>query len=130
MILVDTSVWVEYLRGTGDPAAGRLTEHIDRGTDLAITEPIAMEILAGATTPRLARDLGTLVDGLPMIEIDARLDYRAAAQLFVASRQNGHPIRSIVDCLIAAVAVRRSVPLLHRDRDFDFLVEICPLVSA
>lgn len=89
-----------------------------------------MEILAGATTPRLARDLGTLVDGLPMIEIDARLDYRAAAQLFVASRQNGHPIRSIVDCLIAAVAVRRSVPLLHRDRDFDFLVEICPLVSA
>lgn len=130
MILVDTSAWVEYLRGSDDAVAGQLTALIREGAELAITEPIAMELMCGATTAARARNLGALVDGLILIGADPRLDYRAAAQLFVASRQNGHPIRSTTDCLIAAVAIRRDVPLLHRDRDFEFLQEISPLQCA
>lgn len=127
MILVDTSVWVEYLRDTSDASVERLTRLIEGEAELAVTEPIMMELLSGASTARLERDISTLVDGLTMLAVDARLDYRASAKLFVASRRNGHPVRSLVDCLIAAVALRRGVPLLHRDRDFGYLAEISPL---
>lgn len=127
MILVDTSAWIEFLRGTDDPVVARLSHLIESGEELALTEPIVMELLAGATSAPLEKSIGMLVDGLPIVPLDARLDYRAAAQLYVASRRNGHPIRSLVDCLIAAVAVRRDLPVLHRDRDFDFLAEISPL---
>lgn len=127
VILVDTSAWVEYLRGTADPVAEQLTELISQDAELVTTEPVIMELLAGATTPKLEESIGTLVDGLPLVSVDSRLDYRADARLYVASRQNGHPIRSLVDCLIASVAIRRSVALLHRDRDFDYLAEISPL---
>lgn len=127
MILVDTSAWIEYLRGTSDPVVERMVGLIQQGEPLAITEPIEMELLAGATTPALRRSIGGLVDGVPVLRVDPRLDYRAAADLFLASRRNGHPIRSLVDCLIASVAIRRQVPLLHRDRDYVFLAEVAPI---
>ncbi|MGI8415369.1 MAG: type II toxin-antitoxin system VapC family toxin [Nakamurella sp.] len=127
MILVDTSAWIEYLRGSADEVVVRIDALLDEGTQLVITEPIVMELLAGATTPRLEQQIGRLVDGLPELPVDARLDYRAAARLHVASRRNGHPIRSLVDCLIAAVAIRREVPVLHRDRDFEFLADVSTL---
>ncbi|MFC6326129.1 PIN domain nuclease [Microbacterium koreense] len=127
MILVDTSAWIEYLRGSDHPVTSRLTDLIERGVPLTITEPIVMELLAGATTPRLEQSVGRLVDGLRVTPVDSLLDYRAAAQLHVASRRNGHPIRSLMDCLIAAVAIRRGIAVLHGDRDFDYLAEISPL---
>lgn len=127
MILVDSSAWIEYLRDSEDPVVERLQALIEADAELVITEPVVMELLAGATTPPRADSIGALVNGLPLVPVDARLDYRAAAQLFVVSRRNGHPIRSLVDCLIAAVAIRRDAVLLHRDRDFEFLAEISPL---
>lgn len=127
MILVDTSAWIEFLRGTDDPIVAQLSSLIEAGAELTTTEPIVMELLAGATTARLEQTVGVLVDGLPVTPVDARLDYRAAAALYVFFRRNGHPIRSLVDCLIAAVAIRRGFTVLHKDRDFDFLAEISSL---
>jgi len=127
VILVDTSAWIEFLRDTDDPVVAELAEAIESGTEVAITEPIVMELLAGATSPQLERSIGALVNGLPVVPVDGPLDYRAAAQLSVASRRNGRPIRSLVDCLIAAVALRRGLTVLHRDRDFEFLAQISPL---
>lgn len=129
MILVDTSAWIEFLRGTTDPVVPDLRQRIARGDALAMTEPVGMELLAGVGTSEQERRVNALVDGLPLLPIDARIDYRAAARLSLASRRNGHPIRSMIDCLIAAVAIRREVPLLHRDRDYDYLAEISPLVT-
>lgn len=127
MILVDTSVWVGYLRGDATPAVERLEELIDRSAAIATTEPIVMELLAGATRPQELARVEALADGLPLIPIDAVTDYRDAAQLYRSSAQNGHPIRSMLDCVIAAVAIRRDLPLLHQDRDFVFLAAISPL---
>ena len=60
-------------------------------------------------------------------EFDASIDYRAAAGLFIASLRNGHRVRSLRDCLVAAVAIPEDVPLFQRDRDYEFLAEITPL---
>lgn len=128
--LVDTSVWVEYLRGTGSPAARALADLLrDRPDDVAITEPVAMELLAGARPQSLA-SLELLVAGLPVVGVEPLLDFPAAAGAYRAARAGGATVRSLVDCLIAVVAVRHGVPLLHRDADFDVLAAVLPDLQA
>ena len=127
MLLVDTSVWVEYLRGTGSKAGTGLRTLIDEGADLATTEPVVMEVLAGARDDRVLSQLEALMDGLTMLSVDPRLDFRAAATLYRTCRTRGQTVRRLVDCLIAAVALRHDVVLLHNDADFEVLAVHSPL---
>lgn len=130
MILVDSSAWIDFLRGRDSDVAARLKQLIQQGADLATTEPVIMELLAGADTPARLAALEKLTDGLPLLGIDPRLDFRAAAGLFAAGRRGGRTIRSLVDCLIASVAIRHDVALLHKDADFDVIAQLAPLRSA
>lgn len=109
MILVDTSAWIDYLRAADTPAARELTALIERGADIGTTEPIIMELLAGADTPARADALERLTNGLPILSVDPRLDFRQASAVYLAVRRTGRTVRSLVDCLIAAVALRRDV---------------------
>jgi len=128
VILVDTSVWIEHLRGTGSRA-----ETTFRGlassdpAGIATCEPIAMELLAGPTDPftvrRLEDQLGTLED----LPVDPARDFRAAATLARAVRRNGHTVRSITDCLIAAIAVRHGSDVWHCDEDYVRIAEVTDL---
>ena len=127
MILVDTPAWVDYLRDRRTVAAKALTALIEQGAELATTEPVIMELLAGSDTRVRAEALERLANGLPLLAIDPRLDFRAAAALYAAARHEGRTIRSLVDCLIACVAIRHDVPLLHKDVDYDFISNISPL---
>ena len=118
MILIDTSAWVEFLRDTGSPAC----EGVDRllGGEIATCHPVRMEVLAGARDLRhlqqLRRLLGraTIVPTLPS-------DFEDAAALYRLCRQRGKTVRRLLDCLIAAHAIRSQIPLLHADSDFDAL---------
>lgn len=130
MILVDSSAWIDFLRGRDSDAAARLKQLIQQGADLATTEPVIMELLAGADTPARLAALEKLTNGLPLLGIDPRLDFPAAAVLFAAGRRGGRTIRSLVDCLIASVAIRHDVALLHKDADFDVIAQLAPLRSA
>jgi predicted nucleic acid-binding protein len=127
VILVDTSAWVDYLRDRRTVAAKALIALIEHGDELATTEPVIMELLAGADTPARADALERLVNGLPLLGLDPRLDFRAAAGLYAAARREGRTVRSLVDCLIACVAIRHDVPLLHKDVDYDVISNISPL---
>jgi predicted nucleic acid-binding protein len=88
---------------------------------------VIMELLAGSDTPVRAEALERLANGLPLLGVDPRLDFRAAAGLYAAARREGRTIRSLVDCLIACVAIRHDVPLLHKDVDYDVISAISPL---
>ena len=128
MILVDTSVWVELLRGTGSTAHQALREGIERDpTSLATCEPVAMKLLAGPTDEltvrRLEAQLGTLLD----LAVDASRDFRTAAALARSVRRSGHTVRSVNDCLIAAVALRHDATLWHADEDFVTIAQNCEL---
>jgi predicted nucleic acid-binding protein len=127
VILVDTSVWIEYLRDTDDPVVTELSSLIDSGADLRMTEPIAMELLAGADNPRRDALISQLTNSFPTLPVEPLVDYRAAAQIFASVRRIGHPLRSLNDCLIAAIAVRTSTILFERDRDFQFISKVTPL---
>jgi predicted nucleic acid-binding protein len=129
VILIDTSAWIEYFRATGSSAALEVRRLLDdQADDIAMCEPIAMEILAGASDGAYSR-LERLVNGLPSLNLDAALDFRSAAQLYRAARRGGKTIRSMTDCLIAAVAIRHGATLVHRDMDFDIVAEMTSLVA-
>lgn len=118
MILVDTSAWVEHLRGTDSDVARALGSLIGQGAELVTTDAVVMELLAGADTPARELALEALTSGLPLLATDPALDFRGAAQIYRSTRRTGRTVRSLVDCLIASVALRHEVPLLHRDADF------------
>jgi predicted nucleic acid-binding protein len=100
---------------------------IETGADLATTEPIVMELLAGADTPERLEALDTLANGLPLLSVDVRIDFRQAAGIYQAARRRGHTVRSLVDCLIASVAMRHDVSVLHEDRDYAAIAACLPL---
>jgi predicted nucleic acid-binding protein len=91
------------------------------GSDIATTEIVVMELLAGVSaTGKRKRLRGTLL-ALPLLRLENLADFEAAADLYRACRRKGTTLRSLTDCLIASVAVRENVSVLHNDRDFEAL---------
>lgn len=125
MILVDTSAWVEFLRDTGSRACMRVDESL--ADEIAICQPVRMEVLAGARDERHLRDLRGLLARAAVIPT-LPTDYEDAAALYRSCRQRGGTVRKLIDCLIAAHAIREGLPLLHADADFDVLARHAGLV--
>ena len=119
-VLADTSAWVEFLRATGSAANMALRDLLVAG-DLATTDAVVLEVLAGANDARQSRDLVRLLDRCRWLPQESWADAELAASMYRACRERGQTPRSLLDCLIAAVAVRRDVAVLHRDREFDLL---------
>lgn len=118
MTLVDTSAWVEFLRDTGSPVCARVDELLD-GT-MATSDPIRMEVLAGARHDRHLQDLRRLLARASLLSTGPS-DYEEAASLYRTCRRHGETVRKLIDCLIAAPAIRADIPILHADADFDVL---------
>lgn len=128
VILIDSSVWIEYLRRTGSPAAAAVRTSItDRSDDIVMCEPIAMELLAGARDDLHHAKLQRLVNGLPSLALRELLDFREASDIYRAGRQSGCTIRKLLDCVIAVVAIHHNAELWHRDADFDVIASLTPL---
>jgi predicted nucleic acid-binding protein len=121
VILADTSAWVEYLRATGSPAHVRLRELIAGQGELATTEVVVMELLAGAAAQAEAARLRRLLGRFELLPVEGLADYEAAADLSRRCRAGGETVRKLTDCLIAAVAIRHGATLLHRDHDFEVI---------
>ena len=85
-----------------------------------------MELLAGAPDARALRALEGLTTSLPVLRLDPELDFHAAAAAYRAARAGGATVRSLVDCLIAVLAARHSVVLVHRDADMEVLAGVLP----
>lgn len=119
MILADTSAWVEWLRGTGSPMHLRMRALIAGTDELALTDAVMMELLAGSGDRAQLRRLRRLLARFRFLATHGPRDWEDAAGLYRTCRQAGHTPRSQLDCLIAAVAIRNDAPLLHADSDFD-----------
>jgi predicted nucleic acid-binding protein len=116
VILVDTSAWVEFLRNTGSPVCHEVDRLI--GEDVASCDPVRMEVLAGARDDVHLRRLRGLLARTTTLGTGSA-DYEAAAALYRTCRRGGDSVRKLIDCLIAAVAIREAIPILHADADFD-----------
>jgi predicted nucleic acid-binding protein len=124
VVLVDTSVWIEVFRKR--PRL-RLDEVVDFD-DVVTCLPVRQEVLQGFDDERafvLARDA---MSALPIVDDPLVADvFDEAVRLYRAARRAGFTIRSGVDCLIAASALRHHLSVLHCDRDYDVLARVSPL---
>lgn len=118
MILIDTSAWVEFLRDTNSAICERVDVLLH--DDIATCDPIRMEVLAGARDEQHLRDLRRLLARATTIPTGPT-DYEEAAALHRTCRRRGETVRKLIDCLIAATAIRASIPVLHSDSDFEVL---------
>lgn len=129
MILADTSAWVEFLRATGSEANVRLRALIERD-QLVTTDVVLMEVLAGARDDGHRDRLRALLARCEFVPMTGPRDYEDAADIYRACRQAGDTVRALTDCLIASVAMRAGLSVLHTDRDFDAIARHAPLEIA
>ncbi|MCF8530221.1 MAG: PIN domain-containing protein [Candidatus Nanopelagicales bacterium] len=125
MILIDTSVWIDLLRGNG--RGPELASMLRSDEPLASTEPVLMELLAGTRNEgeyASVRRLGTSVGWLPL---DPATDFDSSAQIYAHCRRNGVTPRGLVDTLIAAIALRTECALMTSDRGFAAMETLVPL---
>jgi len=119
VILVDSSAWIEYDRATDSPPHRRLKELIETGGPVAVTEPVIMEVLAGARDARREVDLRRLLGRFELLSFDAVTDFDGAVAIYRRCRAAGVTPRGMLDCMIAAVAWRAGATLLAHDADMD-----------
>jgi predicted nucleic acid-binding protein len=124
VILADTSAWVEYDRSTGSPADERLAELIAADGPLAVTEPVVMELLAGARSDKREDDLRRLLLRFALLHFDAAADFDSAVRIYRRCRGAGVTPRGLIDCMIAAVAWRRGATVLAHDADLHRLASV------
>lgn len=117
MILADSSAWVEYDRATGSRVDRRLADLITAAEPVAVTEPVVMEVIAGARNEEREAELRRLLLRFELLRFDAAVDFDAAARIYRACRRAGITPRGMVDCMIASVAHRHAATLLAFDAD-------------
>ena len=124
MILADTSAWVEYDRASESPVEHRLSELIATEGPLAISEPIVMEIVAGARTDEREGDLRRLLLRFHLLQFDPASDFDGAVSIYRQCRRAGVTPRGLIDCMIAAVAHRHGATLLAHDADMSRVANV------
>jgi predicted nucleic acid-binding protein len=125
--LVDTSAWIEYLRRTGSEVNISLRSMIADGEQLATTDVVIMELLAGASTAATRQAIRALMNRCVMLPTRPLFDYEVAADIYSRCRADGFSPANTNDVLIAAVAIGRQVPLLAADADFERIAAVTTL---
>ncbi len=128
MILVDTSVLIDFFKGSNNEATSRFKLVLQQGLNFGITSHILQEVLQGAKSEKeyslLRRYLETQRFFQPK---DPIASFAEAARTFFRCRKRGLTIRSTIDCLIAQIALEHDLLLLHSDQDFHLMANVIPL---
>ncbi|MCL1598401.1 MAG: PIN domain nuclease [Actinomycetia bacterium] len=127
MILIETSAWAEYDRATDSPIDRRLAELIAAEADLAVTDAVLMEVLAGARSDHSWLQLCRLLTSFTWVPSEPATDFEGAAHLYRSCRAQGVTPRGLIDCMIASIALRIDATVLTADRDFARIAEVVPL---
>ena len=130
MYLVDTSVWLDYLRGRERPHVGFLRDLLSNPVAVGITHLVYMEILQGARDAASFERLQSYFGGQRFHSFeDMAASHASAARIYLGCRQRGVTVRSAADCLIAQCAIESGLTLLHHDRDFQRIASVVPTLN-
>lgn len=129
MILVDSSVWVDYFRGTTTPQAEKL-DLLLGNEPIATCDLILTEVLQGFVSDRDFNQAKKLMTSLVIVDLAGQTMAIQAAKNFRALRALGITVRKTIDTVIATRCIESGLPLLYSDRDFDPFVEHLGLRSA
>jgi len=127
VLLVDSSVWINFLAGRTSKAVKYFREQLEARETFALTELIYLEVLQGVREPNTAKKVSTYLRGQLLLAPRRGLQtYDAAADLYRRCRIAGVTVRSTIDCLIAQIAVEYGAVLLHSDRDYEHIARVEP----
>ena len=130
MLLVDSSVWIDWLRGS-DTNAVRFVQEREAHEELALTQMVYLEVLQGVRSDRQYAACVRVLGAQTILQpLDALETFEAAAQLYRQARKRGFTIRRSTDCLIAAIALEQGAVLVHNDRDFLALAQVANALLA
>jgi len=124
MVLVDTTVWIDFFAGKSTPEVDELERLLNAGEDICTCGVILTEVLQGIRKDDDYRRTLSQLDSFLFLPMK-RQTFLAAAELFRSLRRRGITIRKPVDCMIASVCMEHDIALLHNDRDFDPLETYC-----
>ena len=122
MVLVDTTVWIDFFSARNEPHVGKLQEFIESEKDLSLCGVIMAEILQGIRSDTDLFKTKQYLEDLIFLPMRHGTFVRAA-EIYRSLRKQGITIRKPVDCMIASVAIEYDIHLLHNDRDFGFIAE-------
>jgi hypothetical protein len=118
-VLVDTSVWADFLNGHPSPEAASLAELLAGDDDLCTCGTVVAEVFQGLRQERGREDIRRSFEELTFLEPSGIGLYLRAAEIYRRLRETGHTVRSTIDCVIAAIAEENGCRVLARDRDLD-----------
>lgn len=119
MVIVDTTVWIDYLRGLENPQTDWLNRQMS-SRRIGLTDLILCEVLQGIREPTAFSQIrDELLQRFYIFETGGSKLAIAAAQNYRALREHGYTVRKTIDCVIATFCLEAGHELLHRDRDFD-----------
>lgn len=122
MMLVDTSVWVDFFRGDRGPASTALTQCLgDASVDVGMADLVLFEVMRGFREGPLLKEAQALMSALPQVTIGGTAQALIAAERYRQLRAQGRTVRSPVDVLLASYCMTHGHTLLHRDADFESL---------
>jgi predicted nucleic acid-binding protein len=128
VILVDTSVLIDFLKGEDNPAVQKFVEVIDREIPFGISPLIFLEVLQGAATEKDFKLLMEYLQSQAFYDLrDRRESVVGAARMSFELRRQGMAFRSSIDFLIAQTAIDNDLYLLHNDSDFERIKQISRL---
>ena len=125
MILVDSSVWIDYFKGAKNPQTDQLdTLLADAEDELGVADLVVFEVIRGFPLRRSKERAQALLLSTRVLEIGGLDNALLAAEHYSALRAQGYTVRSPIDVLLASYCIRHGHMLLHRDADFDVMAAL------
>ena len=128
MILVDTSVWIDFFEGNDHWTKERLKEKINERESIAYVDLILLEIIQGIRSENDRKELESYFSHFILLN-QTRSSILLAAEIYQELQRKGIRIRSIIDCLIAAISIETRARILHKDRDYNHIEKYYPIIT-
>ena len=129
MVIVDTSVWIDFFAGKHTKNTDYLFKIIEDSDDICICGLIMTEVLQGFKSEKEYEKVKNILSGLIYLPITKNM-FVSAAIIYRTIRKKGKTLRSPIDCIIAAMCVEHEVHILHNDKDYSVIAEYTSLKIA
>ena len=127
MIVVDTTIWIDFLEGRGTAFDRHLTELLENDAPIALIDIVYCEVLQSIRDDEAYHRTRVSLLAHPILRPRGLDTFESAANLYRTARRRGLTVRRSVDCLIAATCLEAGVEIYHNDRDFDALARVSDL---
>jgi len=127
VVLIDTSVWIDFFNGRETAPVRWLKDLIEREEDICLSDLILTEVLQGFKSDKDFMSARRHLLKFPIFRLKGIESWIGAAQIYRACRKQGLTIRKTADCIIAQTAIENRLQLLHHDDNFEAIASACAL---